>query len=1233
MSLNFTTDNSVQLTYTSFPFTTPPLDGYTTSNYVSNISNLLINNINTKQATLTAATNLLGVGTAITAIDYNKITVNKPSTFPADMTNIYSKTETNNLLSAKEANLTFSSPLTRTTNTIGINLSSYSTTGNDASYLLKTGGTMTGAIVNTSATASDFKGIYIMHAARQSHLPYIPDGKFYLRAPLVIDNPADFLSFGARTGDFIIKLYGEDYGFGVNGYTLRYNASVGASHKFYTGSTNTFTINEVGNISTLGTITEAGTLLTSKYLQLSGGNMAANANITLSGTGTFTGIHSGNGAALTNLPLSAYSTTGNDASYLLKTGGTLTGTLNGPTINATTALQEGGTNLTSKYLQLSGGNMATNANITLSGTGTFTGIHSGNGAALTNLPLSAYSTTGNDASYVLKTGSTMTGLLSATTINTTGNIGIGITNPPAPLSIGTPDILGSDGFICIGKYKASVGNRCFKIGYDDGFNMCFGDFGATLSATSWTPNQFNINWNSGNVGIGTSGQSQKLNVNGTTYFNGASTVNGTLTATTFSGSGASLTNLPLSAYSTTGNDASYVLKTGSTMTGNLTVNADLILKNSVWHRSIDGVYRFYYGLNDVSYYCCGGALAEGHIFMNSGYTHIFKIKNNADVVSTGKIGIGTETIDERIHIYTSGTNNAFIKADAGGGTGQAGLRLFAGSNTSNRATRIDFFNNVASTTSARWSILNDTDQNGTNDFRIYNAGSITNVLTILQSGNIGIGTAVSASFKLSVGGGINAAGSFNSFFGGLRLNGFDTGNTIWQDTGNLGISANTGNNIIFNIGNGGERMRINSSGTVNIVNTLQIASVDINNWLFNNTGRNHGVYQDFNAIDKFGYTFIQNSTNGPGTGANQFYSWYIGLGNEYPFANSVNGYYGMQFAIGRSETYPKLSVRRKENNAWTGWEGLTAERAVSLTSGDKTISGTLTTTGRTYCNGGLNIQVNSWVYDGNGAQRIYFGSGAKTYYQGYGQYTTDINHEWWNHSSTPIMKLSNTGSLVLEGEIIPLMASVANSGTDYCGVTLNSSQGTNYKTSIKIMFGTFTGFHRCFTDDIEFKEEEPQKFKDDYIGRIVISTGKIATDTKIENEEEWTIKYDKEGITIEDALPIIQLSRTKKDKRVFGVLGMPSRNNSRVERMIVNSVGEGGIWICNSNGNIENGDYITSSDYLGYGEKQDDDLLHNYTVAKATIECNFELDSPLYECQELEGGLRVAFIACTYHCG
>ena len=41
--------------------------------------------LNAKQATLTAATTLLGIGSNITALDYTKITLNKPSTFPADM--------------------------------------------------------------------------------------------------------------------------------------------------------------------------------------------------------------------------------------------------------------------------------------------------------------------------------------------------------------------------------------------------------------------------------------------------------------------------------------------------------------------------------------------------------------------------------------------------------------------------------------------------------------------------------------------------------------------------------------------------------------------------------------------------------------------------------------------------------------------------------------------------------------------------------------------------------------------------------------------------------------------------------------------------------------------------------------------------------------------------------------------------------------------------------------------
>jgi hypothetical protein len=60
------------------------------------------------------------------------------------------------------------------------------------------------------------------------------------------------------------------------------------------------------------------------------------------------------------------------------------------------------------------------------------------------------------------------------------------------------------------------------------------------------------------------------------------------------------------------------------------------------------------------------------------------------------------------------------------------------------------------------------------------------------------------------------------------------------------------------------------------------------------------------------------------------------------------------------------------------------------------------------------------------------------------------------------------------------------------------------------------------------------------------------------------------------------------------VLGDFKDRIQKKEWLIVNTLGEGGIMVINSNGNIENGDYITTSNYLGYGEIQDDDLLHNY---------------------------------------
>jgi hypothetical protein len=253
--------------------------------------------------------------------------------------------------------------------------------------------------------------------------------------------------------------------------------------------------------------------------------------------------------------------------------------------------------------------------------------------------------------------------------------------------------------------------------------------------------------------------------------------------------------------------------------------------------------------------------------------------------------------------------------------------------------------------------------------------------------------------------------------------------------------------------------------------------------------------------------------------------------------------------------------------------------------------------------------------------------------------------------------IQSSAQLRVFNEIFGGFYSVSRTNTDYICVQGDYSANNAYGTRwLRVAFESFTAFHRCYTDDELCNNETDEDidiFKNNYMGRVVIATGKIKTDlSRMIDEErgedapeyvepeksnkqkpEWYNAMDKDGISIEDAIPVIALSRKKKDKRVFGVLGDPKRSSNNPNRVIVNSIGEGAICVVNTNGNIENGDYIQSSDLLGYGEKQDDDLLHNYTIAKATIDCNFELDSPYYQCHEIENGVRVAFIACSYHCG
>ena len=151
---------------------------------------------------------------------------------------------------------------------------------------------------------------------------------------------------------------------------------------------------------------------------------------------------------------------------------------------------------------------------------------------------------------------------------------------------------------------------------------------------------------------------------------------------------------------------------------------------------------------------------------------------------------------------------------------------------------------------------------------------------------------------------------------------------------------------------------------------------------------------------------------------------------------------------------------------------------------------------------------------------------------------------------------------------------------------------------------TFTGQHICFPDESMEKGLIVSAKKNKFVKLNGLATGKSA-------------------ITIDESLPIVSLSNVVQDKACFGVVSKMEESNAayRTEitgglvsesikiagdnRAVVNSVGEGAIWVVDTNGPLESGDYITTSNVAGYGQKQDDDVLHNFTVAKITMDCDF----------------------------
>jgi hypothetical protein len=482
-------------------------------------------------------------------------------------------------------------------------------------------------------------------------------------------------------------------------------------------------------------------------------------------------------------------------------------------------------------------------------------------------------------------------------------------------------------------------------------------------------------------------------------------------------------------------------------------------------------------------------------------------------------------------------------------------------------------------------------------------------LILLDNGNVGIGT-TAATLILDVEG--QAATFTGTAFRTAKFSAKSSavadkpGIVLGYDSSGGGIIAaateSAGQPINFWTYNGsswGERMRITSAGNVGIGTTAPSQKLDVLGQITYGDGTNYGR---IGAIG--GETFLASDTGGNNI---NFYTKPSGGSLTERMRITSDGL--LQFST--------TSVVPTTNNIIHSY-GANGYMYIQGGSTGLALAGSGNRNNAIYVNSSSNII----TFVADNAERMRIGSLG---------FTASVRNASDADSKTFMNSIGSSCGLIPTASGATLYLYSRDGGTNYRALLTSSTY--------------FTGQHGNKVKDLDLKENI-----ENYIGMIVSSDGTYYSVNPITKE----VTTGKDAISISEALPEIKLSSKDKDKSVWGVVTNVKNDNYNTDGNIdldnntewgdrlgenvirVNGLGEGAIWVTNINGNLENGDYICSSIISGYGRKQDDDLLHNYSVAKITMDCDFDLNNNnLYRCEEFEfegQTYKKAFVGCTYHC-
>ena len=242
---------------------------------------------------------------------------------------------------------------------------------------------------------------------------------------------------------------------------------------------------------------------------------------------------------------------------------------------------------------------------------------------------------------------------------------------------------------------------------------------------------------------------------------------------------------------------------------------------------------------------------------------------------------------------------------------------------------------------------------------------------------------------------------------------------------------------------------------------------------------------------------------------------------------------------------------------------------------------------------------------------------------------------WGNHSGAFFKDLDNSGKAFIGIGDRGIEASGDDAGgyfneTDSATEVLVAwygygvkAHGTNYDFYANgpgVNYGPFTGGHEVRLADTVKEALQP--------GLIVVVTGRA--ETRVE---------DAGSVSLSSTLPTVALASQANDQRVFGVVvaEQPLHEGhwyaaAAGERFAaVNALGEGRVWVTDVNGPVHAGDLVTTSRVPGYGQRQNDDIFHSYTLGKVIEDADWSNAATIVG---PDGRfLRAALVAVVYTSG